>query len=76
MINRSELCNELIEFFCLCQYNIDRPCLAVDELRGAKTRAMAARQQYQTDALFHAKVQALASGVMHVISRHLDEEGV
>jgi len=66
MIDRQAIHDDLVDAFISYQYRLERPMPLTTETQEIMV------MYYQTDSLFHNKVQSLASGVMHVLESHLD----
>jgi len=67
MINKRKIHDELIEAFMVYQHRLDQP------FPDATETSATIRLKYMSDPIFHAKVKSLASGVMHILDKHVSE---
>ena len=63
MINEDKFAEDLTDMFIAYQWRLDNP---MPSPRDTKEEMIL---KYQTDSLFHAKVNALVGGVMHTLYR-------
>ena len=68
-MNKDALYEELTEAFMMYQHRLDVPFESATETKAAIIL------KYRSDPLFHAKVESMASGVMRIVSKHLENEG-
>lgn len=64
MINKDALYNDLAEAFIRYQHRLENPLTVPDKTMEEMIF------HYQTDDIFHKKVQSIVSGVMHIIDKH------
>ncbi len=64
MIDRTALYDDLIDAFINYQFRLDNPFPSPEESRDTIIA------KYNTDYIFRAKVQQLASGVMSIVIKH------
>ena len=67
-MDKQALREELTDAFIVYQYRLDQPFPSATETREAMIL------KYRNDPLFHAKVTSMVSGVMYIVSKHLDTE--
>ncbi len=63
-MSKKALYDDLIEAFINYQYRLEHPMPNATETE--ETRIL----KYRNDPIFHAKVESLAAGVMHIIDKH------
>lgn len=68
IINRRKLYEALVDGFIKYQWNLERP------MPNPQETMKDFMHRYQTDYEFNAKVSSLASGVMQIIEKHIEEE--
>ena len=64
-MNKNKLADELTDAFIEFQWRLDNPFPAHDETQNIKLA------KYHGDNIFHAKVQSMVCGVMHIVSKHV-----
>lgn len=65
MIDKRALANDLTEAFITYQHRLDFPIPSCSETRDSII------MKYNSDPIFHAKVEALVYGVMQILSKHI-----
>jgi len=65
MINKTKLHGALTDAFIHYQYNLEKPFDGWTESREKKIA------HYQTDGIFHAKVDNIAAGVMSIVLENI-----
>lgn len=60
--------HELLEGFILAEASKDEPLAQMQP--GFKQRSIS---RYQTDAIFHRRIDSYVSGVMHIVTKHLKQ---
>jgi hypothetical protein len=68
MIDKFALSRELTDAFVSYQYRLDFPMPSPEETKLLHIK------KYQNDIIFRAKVDSLVSGVMQIVSKHIDKD--